>query len=77
MKFIDIFEKIMKTLFVITFVMFLIGLVINIVSNMFIWWLILPIFGYLCIHIISWIIINLILNAIWGLDVKFFINDEN
>lgn len=67
----------MKTLFVITFVMLLIGLVIDIVSNMFIWWLILPIFGYLGIHIISWIIINLILNAIWRLDVEFFKNDEN
>ena len=73
MNFIDIFEKIMKTLFVIAFIMFLIGLVIWIVSDMFIWWLIFPIFGYLCIHVISWIIINLILNAIWGLDVEFFI----
>lgn len=75
MKFSDIFEKIMATLIVITFVMFLIGLVIGVVSNIFIWWLILPIVGYLCIHIISWIIINLILNGIWGLDIEFFTNN--
>lgn len=72
MKFINILKKIMKTLFLITFVMLLIGLAINVFSNVFIWWLILPIFGYLCIHVVSWIIINLILNAIWGLDVEFF-----
>ena len=72
MKFTDIFEKIMKTLFVITLVMFLIGLAIDTISNVFILWLILPIFGYCCIYVISWVIINLILNAIWGLDVEFF-----
>lgn len=71
MKFIDILKKIMMTLFVITCVMFLIGLAINVFSNVFIWWLILPIFGYLCIHVVLWIIINLILNAIWGLDLDF------
>ena len=71
MKFIDIFKKIMETLFVITLIMFLIGLAISVILNVFIWWLILPIFGYLCIHVISLIIINLILNAIWGLDLDF------
>jgi len=74
MKFADIFEKIMLTLLVITFVMLLIGLVIRVFSNVFIWWLIFPIFVCLCIYVISWIIINLILNAIWGLDIKFFID---
>ena len=76
MKFIDIFKKIMETLFVITIAMFLIGLVICIVSNRLILWLILPILGYVFIHVVSWIIINLILNAVWGLDVEFFIFTE-
>jgi len=72
MKFTDIFEKIMNTLFAITFSMFLIGVVISIYSNMLILWLIFPMLGYLIIHVASWIIINLILNALCGLDVEFF-----
>ena len=72
MKFTDIFEKIMNTLFAITFSMFLIGVVISIYSNMLILWLIFPMLGYLIIHVVSWIIINLILNALCGLDVEFF-----
>jgi hypothetical protein len=74
MKFTDIFEKIMNTLFAITFSMFLIGVVISIYSNMLILWLIFPMLGYLIIHVVSWIIINLILNALCGLDVEFFNN---
>lgn len=72
MKFTDIFEKIMNTLFAITFAMFLIGVVISIRSNMLILWLIFPMLGYLIIHVVSWIIINLVLNALCGLDVEFF-----
>ncbi len=72
MKFTDIFEKIMNTLFAITFAMFLIGVVISIRSNMLILWLIFPMLGYLIIHVVSWIIINIVLNAICGLDVEFF-----
>ena len=72
----SLFEKIFATVGYVTFLMFLICVLYNLLFDKIIRWLSRPFAIWTCLYVILWITIELILRKVWNKDVHFFSKRE-
>jgi hypothetical protein len=74
----NLFGKIIMTIGMVTFLMFIAGMIMLIgeVCKTIVLWMIIPFFVWLGIFFISFFVVEIILNGIWKLNAPFFMDLE-